>query len=60
MSTRRFVTTNNIYVDLRLYIFDRVDWGEHPDEALVREVYEETGLEVTCDGSRFLTSRPLR
>ena len=22
-----------------------VDWGEHPEDALVREVYEETGLE---------------
>ncbi len=21
-----------------------IDWGEHPDDALVREVYEETGL----------------
>ncbi|NOX30190.1 MAG: NUDIX domain-containing protein [Actinobacteria bacterium] len=26
-----------------------VDWGEHPEDALVREVYEETGLAL---GSR--------
>ena len=24
-----------------------VEWGEHPDEALVREVHEETGFSVT-------------
>jgi 8-oxo-dGTP diphosphatase len=24
-----------------------VEWGEHPDDALVREVHEETGLSVT-------------
>jgi ADP-ribose pyrophosphatase YjhB (NUDIX family) len=24
-----------------------VEWGEHPDDALVREVHEETGLAVT-------------
>jgi ADP-ribose pyrophosphatase YjhB (NUDIX family) len=24
-----------------------VEWGEHPDDALVREVYEETGFSVT-------------
>jgi ADP-ribose pyrophosphatase YjhB (NUDIX family) len=24
-----------------------VEWGEHPDEALVREVHEETGFTVT-------------
>jgi len=27
-----------------------VDWGEHPDHALVREVYEEAGLKLeTCE-----------
>jgi len=27
-----------------------VDWGEHPEDALVREVYEEAGLKLeTCE-----------
>lgn len=26
-----------------------VDWGEHPEEALNRELYEETGLQGTID-----------
>lgn len=29
-----------------------VVWGEHPEDALVREVYEETGLHVS--GAEFL------
>ena len=33
-----------------------VDQGEHPDDALVREFGEETGLEVRIDGLRAVTA----
>ncbi|MEM7339530.1 MAG: NUDIX domain-containing protein [Actinomycetota bacterium] len=38
-----------------------VDWGEHPEEALHRELYEETGLEGTLDeliGIDSITATP--
>lgn len=36
-----------------------VEWGEHPDDALIREVHEETGFSVTEFSLLGISSRVL-